>query len=133
MLTSCVGGVCSSVCAPGFADCDHNILTGCEALTLPENSGICGRGCSGPTPNCAVGGCTLACVFPTVRWGTTCVTPLLDPNNCGLLRRRVYQSRHQRGQLRYLWKRVQGRVAFLQRLDVRTRNLDCAVRGYALV
>ena len=65
---TCVAGVCSGLCVPGFADCNGNKRTdGCEINTQTDNDncGGCGKQCSGAnivSRICAGGQCTGACV-----------------------------------------------------------------------
>jgi len=54
---SCINGVCGiGACAPGTADCDMNVSTGCETNTNNSlsNCGACGRVCPTPTNGTAV-------------------------------------------------------------------------------
>lgn len=62
--TSCVSGICSPTCAPGYGDCDGNPINGCEADTRSNanHCGVCGRQCEGGTRAvCIAGICDLAC------------------------------------------------------------------------
>jgi hypothetical protein len=53
----CAAGRCE--CLPGFADCDEQAATGCEADTGrdPLHCGGCDRPCTGGTPACLGGSC----------------------------------------------------------------------------
>jgi hypothetical protein len=58
---ACAGGICSFVCAAGFADCNRSASDGCEVNTQSSvsNCGACGTVCSlaNATPVCAAGVC----------------------------------------------------------------------------
>ena len=57
----CVNGVCSiAACAPGFADCDGNVLNGCEVSlnSDPNNCAGCNNVCP-PGATCVNGVCLL--------------------------------------------------------------------------
>ena len=49
-LPTCVNGMCGSICGPGYDDCDHNLMTGCEIDTTLDiaHCGGCGRTCNAP-------------------------------------------------------------------------------------
>jgi hypothetical protein len=56
----CVGGMCQvASCNANFGNCNNMASDGCEAnlLTDKNNCGICGRVCTGATPNCINGNC----------------------------------------------------------------------------
>ena len=55
---ACVGGKCSYVCFPGFADCDKRISNGCEAnlVTSPLHCGGCNTRCDVKAGQPCVGG-----------------------------------------------------------------------------
>ncbi len=62
----CNGGVCSSLCSPGFGNCDGDLANGCETNTntTAAHCGACGRGCTTwpfTVPACASGACLLVC------------------------------------------------------------------------
>ena len=92
---ACNGGICSIVCAAGFADCNANINDGCETQVVSDanNCGVCGSACSNNHVNpvsCAAGACNGAC---TAGWSDCnnnkrfdgCETAsATDVNNCGL-------------------------------------------------
>jgi hypothetical protein len=90
---TCEKGVCGSICSLGYADCDGDATTGCEADTVndPANCGGCGVVCpDGPDAKgaCAKSGCLLACPKSA---GDCNLDPkdgcehdlLADPKNCG--------------------------------------------------
>ncbi len=57
---SCEGGQCDATCASGFADCDHDVETGCETSTRTNSHcGGCDTACSRPNAvmSCASGRC----------------------------------------------------------------------------
>jgi alpha-tubulin suppressor-like RCC1 family protein len=60
----CEGGACVvAACAPGFADCDGDARTGCEAdLASPRDCGACGHTCelANAVERCEAGSCGLA-------------------------------------------------------------------------
>ncbi len=63
---ACRAGVCQPRCAEGFADCDGDPATGCEAHLATEraNCGACGRACPLPPngqPLCEAGACRVRC------------------------------------------------------------------------
>ncbi|HKP60958.1 MAG TPA: hypothetical protein VJV78_29715 [Polyangiales bacterium] len=66
--TSCVAGVCTPVCANGYADCDGDKLNGCETRidTDPANCGACGTMCNTSFQVCA----NRACQVSTCPAGT---------------------------------------------------------------
>jgi hypothetical protein len=62
----CVGGRCSVVCLPGYADCNGTLKDGCEILTDGDvaNCGGCGKACGAPanaSPACDSGKCGYRC------------------------------------------------------------------------
>lgn len=67
----CVGGECSYVCFPGFADCDHRIDNGCEAnlATSQRHCGSCTTRCDVAAGQPCVGGTCLTkpCGDPVVK------------------------------------------------------------------
>jgi hypothetical protein len=67
---TCTAGACNVACAPGFAECNQNLLDGCETSTTsdPHNCGACGHDCFG-TP-CVAGAC-LPLVFGKTRDATS--------------------------------------------------------------
>jgi hypothetical protein len=56
---TCTNGACTEVCSVGFADCDNDPSTGCEAQLSSDvaNCGVCGTHC-GAHQRCASGVCT---------------------------------------------------------------------------
>jgi hypothetical protein len=68
---ACVGGKCTYVCFPGFADCDGKISNGCEAnlATDQGHCGSCTTECDIANGQPCVGGkcLTKACVDPVLR------------------------------------------------------------------
>lgn len=59
---TCSGGICGSVCRPGFGDCDGSESSGCEqTLTTLEHCGGCALACSrnNATASCASGTCQI--------------------------------------------------------------------------
>ncbi|MBL8685464.1 MAG: hypothetical protein JNK05_40185 [Myxococcales bacterium] len=84
---ACTAGNCRvAMCNSGFGDCDSNAANGCEtSLNTAMNCGVCGRACSGATPNCntSTGMCTSGCTGAQVRCGTACVDTTTDESNCG--------------------------------------------------
>jgi len=67
LSSTCVGGQCTGVCLPNFADCNNNFgLDGCEAnlQTSTSNCGGCNRVCSTnnmASTTCVSGTCTGIC------------------------------------------------------------------------
>jgi len=60
----CADGCYIEACVFGFADCNNNMMDGCETPVLsdPNNCGGCGQSCQGlpnATANCADGNCVL--------------------------------------------------------------------------
>ncbi len=63
-VTTCASGGCAvASCSMGFADCDHDATTGCEAslLTDTANCGACGRLCvlANAASTCSSGACAV--------------------------------------------------------------------------
>jgi hypothetical protein len=57
---TCIGGECSYVCFPGFADCDGDYDNGCEVNLQndPRHCGSCKTPCPlGPGQPCVAGQC----------------------------------------------------------------------------
>ncbi len=90
--TSCSSGVCSPVCAPGFASCDSNPNNGCETNTNTSltNCGGCGTTCSyangvGACQNgtCALVSCNASFGDCDLNPANGCETPLNTLSNCG--------------------------------------------------
>ena len=64
--TTCISSECTNDCKLGSADCDGNLVNGCEAqvATDPKNCGACQAECSAPSggsATCAQGVCALEC------------------------------------------------------------------------
>lgn len=90
----CQMGVCQTRCRPGFADCDGDPATGCEADLASEraNCGACGRACPLPTngqPMCVDSECRVQC--DDARFldcnrdpSDGCEVDGLDPFRCGV-------------------------------------------------
>lgn len=80
----CTGGHCTYTCATGYGDC-ADAGAGCAtSLTQNGNCGMCGKTCSGNTPNCAAGTCVPNCTGATPNLcGTTCTNTQTDLANCG--------------------------------------------------
>ena len=80
---TCAGGKC--VCKAGFADCDGDEGTGCEAdLAKPSHCGECGHDCH--HGSCAAGKCACEERFAhcTSKQGDDCETDLeSDGKHCG--------------------------------------------------
>jgi hypothetical protein len=85
---TCTAGACGFVCDDGFADCDGQATTGCEAnLLSPSTCGSCTNVCSSAPLSdrtCAAGVCGLVCQSgyfsitpgePCRPW-STCAAPL---------------------------------------------------------
>jgi hypothetical protein len=64
-VSRCGEGACTTVCNPGFADCDGNGANGCETpTTTVTNCRACGTVCRdapNATATCTLTGCGLAC------------------------------------------------------------------------
>lgn len=94
--SACVGGVCAiGECAAGFASCDGDAATGCEAsLTSTTDCGACGTACSVPggtgdcsTSTCEFGSCDLGfddCNMDIADGCEATVTSLTDCGACGV-------------------------------------------------
>lgn len=91
-IPTCVNGACKLfMCRPGYADCNANVLDGCETdLMAPTSCGSCLNAC--PTPPHAMAACTGTCTFDCKPgWADCngaefdgCETRLEDdPDNCG--------------------------------------------------
>ena len=66
--TTCSSGVCTSVCSPGWKDCDGKKANGCETDVGKDvkNCGACGVTCPTypySTPTCSGGYCGYACAW----------------------------------------------------------------------
>lgn len=67
MTAACVNNQCQYACMPGFADCDANILNGCETpIGTNLNCSGCGDVCNFPNSiaNCVSGACQITSCFP---------------------------------------------------------------------
>jgi hypothetical protein len=100
-LSECRSGMCFATgCANGYGRCDGG--TSCRSLLDdPNNCGMCGRRCSGQTPNCAGGQCTdQMCAGGTAdcdgRAQNACETQLGDAQSCGACGRRCGMLAHAR-------------------------------------
>lgn len=93
---SCVDGACRIACAPGYADCNGDVVDGCESNLMidPQHCGSCdlactaGDGGSGGTDVCNNGGCGVLCdgnhANLNGRIDDGCEVDLrTDANNCG--------------------------------------------------
>jgi hypothetical protein len=91
-VPTCAAGVCSLVCAAGFANCNGQISDGCEsALNTQTNCGFCGHVCPTGTA-CSAGTCTptgggphltlssSSIVFPSTPLGSNSQFPLTGTN-----------------------------------------------------
>jgi len=58
-IPSCSAGSCAvAACDAGFGDCNGSVSDGCETdLTTAAACGVCGRACTGATPDCVGGSC----------------------------------------------------------------------------
>ena len=84
MVPTCsASGRCEYTCATGFGDCDAMSANGCEtALNSSTNCGMCGRACTGMTPNCVAGVCDSGCGSLS-RCANACVDLSSSESNCG--------------------------------------------------
>ena len=91
---ACVAGNCQvGSCSPGYADCDKDLTTGCEAQTATNlnNCGACGNICptvGHSTRTCAAGLCGFSCDAGFADCDKAAVngcetTLAVDVNNCG--------------------------------------------------
>ena len=91
---ACKAGGCSFACNQGFADCDGNPATGCEANTAKDiaNCGKCGDPCGATNTlspaTCAASKCVFMCKPAFAHCGMTnasgCETNIMnDMLNCG--------------------------------------------------
>lgn len=78
----CVGGTCSFACGSGYANCDGNLINGCEVATDwdPMHCGGCGRAC-GTGLTCVGGSCV--CPSGQAPCGGRCPDLATDEENCG--------------------------------------------------
>lgn len=85
----CQGGICIYGCLAGFADCDNNMVNGCETnlLSSTSNCGACNLNCPPPpangTYNCVNGNCVLQCNPGFQNCSGQCVNVASNTNNCG--------------------------------------------------
>jgi hypothetical protein len=90
---ACMNGSCAiAACNPGFADCNMNVMDGCEASVSNDvlNCGGCGKVCPVPanaTATCANSTCGIACKFGFADCNKNaadgCEASLLSTANCG--------------------------------------------------
>lgn len=90
---NCQGGICTYGCLAGFADCDNNMVNGCETnlLSSISNCGACGNACILPnaTAVCINGQCQLGSCNPGFADCNTIVADGCEVNvsnntqNCG--------------------------------------------------
>jgi hypothetical protein len=92
---ACVAGVCEiGNCTAPFADCDSNVMNGCETNTGSSltHCGMCNMGCSFPNAAascnmgvCAMGACNAGFGDCDNMAATGCESPTAnDPANCGM-------------------------------------------------
>jgi hypothetical protein len=88
----CSSGICSVTCTANYADCDANVVNGCESYLLgdPKHCGTCATACTatGGTPSCSAGVCGLTCDAQHADCDTLpangCeIAIATDKNNCG--------------------------------------------------
>ncbi|HLX69932.1 MAG TPA: hypothetical protein VKV04_09930 [Verrucomicrobiae bacterium] len=84
----CSGGVCTSPCVNGYADCNGNKQTdGCETNLTSDlsNCGACGHACpsANGTPSCTTGACSIVCNPNFTNCNGSCVNRQTDASNCG--------------------------------------------------
>jgi hypothetical protein len=89
----CVEARCAVTCNAGFADCDGDPSSGCEAsLESVAHCGRCGAACAGGTPLCAVtdavARCVSGCPSLHARCGMQCVETARAVEHCGACDRR---------------------------------------------
>lgn len=86
---TCESGLCTLECDRGFANCDDDIGSGCEAnLTSSDTCGSCERRCTDPTPLCAQHAdstyeCVSSCPDGTELCGASCIDTSQSTNHCG--------------------------------------------------
>jgi hypothetical protein len=91
---ACVASMCAlAMCNNGFANCDNNLMNGCEAATAsdPNNCGGCNMKCQAPNANttCSASKCVITscangfkdCDMAEVDGCE--IQTATDPNNCG--------------------------------------------------
>ncbi len=87
-VSVCVSGECTLLCAPGTANCDDMLSTGCEArLSDPATCGDCDTECGNAEPFCAQDGDSSMCVGACGgdapdECGDSCVDTQSDIFNC---------------------------------------------------
>ena len=87
--SECSAGTCTLACDPGFADCDGDAATGCEALlSAAATCGACATACAAPAPLCqgnAASGysCVSSCDAGFTECGSVCTDVQTDAQNCG--------------------------------------------------
>lgn len=83
----CNNGECAlGMCDPGWGNCNAQASDGCEQqLNTNTNCGMCGRACTGQTPNCdaRTGTCGNGCPAGQTPCDASCVDTQTDVANCG--------------------------------------------------
>ncbi|HJL20407.1 MAG TPA: hypothetical protein RMH99_32370 [Sandaracinaceae bacterium LLY-WYZ-13_1] len=83
----CEAGECALTCDPGFADCDGEVETGCEAaLSEAATCGDCDTACDGAAPLCDATAdgfaCVASCATGTTECSGACVDTTSNPRHC---------------------------------------------------
>ncbi|MBW2460214.1 MAG: hypothetical protein JRH11_01125 [Deltaproteobacteria bacterium] len=87
--SECSAGTCALACDPGFADCDGDASTGCEALlSTPSTCGACAIACTAASPLCQGDAasdysCVSSCAAGFTECGSLCTDVQTDAQNCG--------------------------------------------------